>query len=71
VTDFSKEPIKGEEAAKFRKMHHEWVEFRANDLEPLRKVAWAVKNWKFLALVAIIGAAGTAKEILDYARAWW
>lgn len=70
MTDFSKEPIDGIEAARFRKMRHEWEGFRDNDLEPLRKVSWAVRNWKFLGIMVIIGAAGTFKEFLDSVRAW-
>ena len=68
--DFSQAPIEGEEAAKFRKMHHEWGTFKETHLDPLSKVSWVVKNWKLLGLIFIIGAAGSLKNVLETMRAW-
>lgn len=68
--DFSREPLEGDDAAKIRKMHHEWEQFRNSDMEALKKVSWAIKNWKFLGLIAIIGAAGQFTKILEAMKAW-
>ncbi len=70
TNDFSEKPIEGEEAAKFRRMHHEWREFRDGDKRELGKVAWAIRNWRVLGLLVIIGAAGSAKNLLETIRAW-
>lgn len=68
--DFSQDPIEGDDARKIRKMHHEWEEFRKTDLEPMKKISWIVRNWKLFALAAIIGAAGSLKNVLETAKAW-
>ena len=68
--DFSQAPIEGEEAAKFRKMHHEWDTFQETDMDALKKVAWAIRNWKFIGLMLIIGAAGSLKNVLETIKAW-
>ena len=68
--DFSSEPIEGEEARKIRKMHHEWDSFQENDMDSLKKVSWAIRNWKFIGLMLIIGAAGSLKNVLETMKAW-
>lgn len=72
MTDFSREPIEGEEAAKFRKMHHEWELFQNGDRPALSKLALIVKYWasivKFAAFSFIIGVAGNFKSVLDWLK---
>lgn len=72
MTEFSKEPIEGEEAAGFRSMRHEWDEFSNDERPALKKVALVVNHWsaiwKFVALVFIIGFAGSFKSLLDYIK---
>ena len=70
IDDFSKEPLTGDDIAKFRQMKREWEAFRDNELEPLKKVAWAIRNWRFLAFLVVVGAAGTFKSVLETARVW-
>ncbi len=67
---FSKEPIVGEDAAKMRQMLHEWRQFKNSDMEILRKVSWGLRNWKFIGLVAIMGAAGQFSKLLETLKAW-
>ncbi len=68
--DFSREPIEGDDAAKIRKMHYEWEGFQDTDMEALKKISWAIRNWRILALFAIMGAAGQFTKILETIKAW-
>jgi len=67
---FSKEPIEGEEAQEVREMMREWSQFKRAEMEPLRKISWMMRNWKLLALIAIIGAAGQFNKVLETMKAW-
>lgn len=65
MTEFSEEPIVGAEAAKHRRMRHEWDEFQSSERPVLRRLTWALKNWKIIAFTFVLGAAGAFKNVLD------
>lgn len=63
-------PISGEEAEKVRAMLREWNTFSETDLSVLSKLAWVIRNWRLFALAAIIGAAGSLKNVLEMMKGW-
>lgn len=68
--DLQDRPIHGKEADECRQMLREWHQFKTTDKDTLSKIAWMVRNWKMFALAAIIGAAGSMKNILETVKVW-
>jgi len=69
--DFSHGPIEGKEAAKIRRMHHEWEQFKNDHVGALTQVSWVVRNWKLIAFAAVLGAAGSFKSLMEGLKSWW
>ena len=68
--DFSPDEFDSAERRKMRKMHHEWEEFKAAHMGPISSISWVVKNWKVLAFIFVVGAAGSIKNVLLAMKAW-
>lgn len=62
--DFSDDPIEGEEARAFRKMHNQWETHLREDLPNLRKVSWVIRNFKLVVAFIALGAFTNVREII-------
>ncbi len=70
MSEHQSRPIDGEEADRVREMLRAWEAFSQSDLSVLTKLAWVIKNWRLFALAAIVGAAGSLKNILEIMKGW-
>ncbi len=68
---FSQDPLDADEAAQVRKMLHDWNDFSDTHKGVLVQAAWVIKNWRIFALVAVLGAAGAFKNLLEGVKSWW